>query len=542
MYYDSADSILKQENTFAKGDIFKIIGIFPQRPVPMLSFYLNYLIGGMSPVYFRLFNQALLAATAVLVTLIVGMILDLPGAWRRGSEGERRLVSAALGLLFLIHPFQTYVTLYVWQRMALMACLFSYGSLAMYLAVRAGRLSNKTLGYSAVLILFMAGCLSKENAIVLPAVFLLAEIAFFAADWKQVLVRGAMYGAILTALIGLLSFLESPHGKPELGSGIFTVIVNYYKQSGHSFWEVLLTQSRVLFYYLSTVAFPAPSSVQLIRPQVISTSIMEPPTTFFAVIAAAALAIAGAWLLRKRPLVGFGALFFLIALLPESFLVPQYAFFGYRAVFPMLGLCLIASDAILALLAAGRKTKERRLAHAGCVSLLLVTVAFWASVTVEKAVLWRTPLEMWRDVVSQFPRHVNAERLVASHALHLLGAAEAEQGNYSEAAWSFLRAVEANPNYPEANYNLGKALLNLGMVEESLGHLRKAWELKPDYWQAHNNMGVALARLGRPKEAVVHFEKALAINPQDVPTRNNLQTALRQLKIIEERGGESAGQ
>jgi hypothetical protein len=542
MYYDSGVLIFKRQGTFAEGLIPKIMGIFPQRPVPILSFYLNYLIGGMSPVYFRLVNQVLLAAAAVLVVLVIEMVLDLPGPWRRGTVGDRRIVSTALGLLFLVHPFQIFLTLYVWQRMALMACLFAWASLALYLAVRTDRIGNKGFGYFGVVIFFVLACLSKENAAVVPAVFLLAEIAFFQSYWRRVILRAAIYCAFLMVLIGLLSLLEAPHGKPELGSGILTVIVKYYKESGHTFWEVLLTQCRVLFFYLFAIAFPVPASVQLIRPQILSTSTLEPPETLAAVVGAAALATAGVWLLRKRPLVGFGLLFFMVSLLPESFLVPQFAYFGYRAVFPMFGLCFVAADGILALFTAGRNPKERRWARAGCMTLLLVTVVSWAFVTVQKSTLWGTPLKLWRDVVSQFPHHANAERLAASHALVFLGAAEAQEGNRSAAASSFIRAIRANPNYPEAHYNLGKVLLSLGLVEESLVPLRKALQLKPDFWQAHNNLGVAMGRLGRPKEAVVQFEKALKINPHDVPTRNNLQAALREIKKLEEREGKSARQ
>lgn len=53
------------------------------------------------------------------------------------------------------------------------------------------------------------------------------------------------------------------------------------------------------------------------------------------------------YLLRKRPLSGFGLLFFLVNISPEYLLVPQYAFFGYRASLPMPGLLLIVADLVV---------------------------------------------------------------------------------------------------------------------------------------------------------------------------------------------------
>jgi tetratricopeptide (TPR) repeat protein len=196
----------------------------------------------------------------------------------------------------------------------------------------------------------------------------------------------------------------------------------------------------------------------------------------------------------------------------------------------MLGLCLIAADCILSCLALARAEAKRQWVFAGLASVLLITGVFWSFVTARKAELWRTPLLMWGDMVSQFPNHKNVEGLAASQALLLLGVAQVNQGDHFAAAQSFLRATDANPNYAEAHYNLGKALLNLGRIEASLVYFRKSLKLKPNYWQAHNNLGIALARSGKVSEAIPHFEKALAINPGDIPTKNNLQIALKELR------------
>ena len=48
-----------------------------------------------------------------------------------------------------------------------------------------------------------------------------------------------------------------------------------------------------------------------------------------------------------------------------------------------------------------------------------------------------------------------------------------------------------------------------GQVDEAIAHYRKALEINPDYVEAHYNLGNALAGRGQVDEAIAHFQKAL---------------------------------
>lgn len=531
MYYDSLGLIQGNEHLFAQHDLVRIVRIFPQRPIPVVSFYLNYLAGGMEPAHFRVLNVALLAMTALGLWRVMDHLLNMSGTWQRASSTERACISAALSFLFLIHPYQVFVTQYIWQRMTLMACLFGYWSLAVYLGVRLGKWRNRTLGYGICLLLFVCACQSKENSLVLPGVFILAEVAFFGPNARQVVGRLAVYTPILLAVTGAMSLLEKPDVEARHG-GIVATVTSYYLLSGYTLKEVILTQARVVFTYLTTILLPTTHSIQLIRPQVMSTSILQPATTLSAVVAGLTLTGAALYGLRKRPLMGFGALFFFVSLVPEALLVPQYAYFGYRAVFPMLGICLVLADALLLILDAASKRRLLHLAGAGFIALWVVGAALTAQTTIKKVGLWNKPVAFWQDMVDQFPTEGNIERRGPSQALFHLGQELTRRGDTDAATMSFFRAVKADPYLAVARYNLGKSLTDLGMIDEGLVHLQKAIELQPDYWQAHNNLGVALARKGRPAEAVPHFKKAVELKPDDIPCRKNLETALKELEVL----------
>lgn len=149
MQNDSLARLEANEFIFASGDVIKVIQICPQRPVPMVTFYLNYLIWGMNPFYFRVVNAIILAATALIAAVACMLLLDVAGPTRSGSSSENLVVSLCLGLVFLVHPVQIYIVDYIWQRMELLCCFFYVAAFATYLAARrTSRISYKTSGYA----------------------------------------------------------------------------------------------------------------------------------------------------------------------------------------------------------------------------------------------------------------------------------------------------------------------------------------------------------------------------------------------------------
>jgi len=147
MVYDSAYFINSKAEVFKQHEWMKILSIVPARPLFLLSFCLNYLATGMDAYYFRVGNALLLAATGLSLTLLAVVILEMPGLDIPGTRREKRVVSALLGLLFVAHPLQTYVVIYLWQREAIMACLFYFAGIASYLAGRTGLFRSPAAPY-----------------------------------------------------------------------------------------------------------------------------------------------------------------------------------------------------------------------------------------------------------------------------------------------------------------------------------------------------------------------------------------------------------
>ncbi len=114
------------------------------------------------------------------------------------------------------------------------------------------------------------------------------------------------------------------------------------------------------------------------------------------------------------------------------------------------------------------------------------------------------------------------------------GNALARQGQFGEAAASYVRALALDPGFAIAHNNLGNVLLELKRRDEALESYRRAIVLKPDYAEAHDNAGHALLELGRLADAAACFRRAIACDPRLAGAHDHLGRALQAAGQCEE--------
>jgi protein O-mannosyl-transferase len=556
MLYDSAGVLKANEYLFNSG-ISQVIKIFPQRPVPMITFYLNYLVDGMNPYYFRVANAFLMACAAGAVVLLLIYLLEIPGITVHGTPSQKRIVSICLGLVFLLHPATIYVVVYVWQRMALMSGLFFFLALASYLATRTGRISKRVAGYAACAVMFFAAIASKENAIALPVILLLVELVFFHATVRDFLKRSVVFGSVLLIAVLALSFVERPHGYMISHGGIVNTIARYYAESGLTPAQVVMGQCVVFFEYLKMVVLPLPSNVHFMSAQLVPSSITDPPITVVGVAGVIAVTATGIFLLRRRPLVAFGTLFFIISLLPEAIMVPQYLFFGYRVFVPMFGLLLVAADGILFLIDLPQSRRGKLAIKVGLTSAVAAALLLLSYATVSKEALWMDPIAFWNDARDRLPLNdnrvekqvkvqtlnilghyltaagepgqaiplhreaMNVDRRLTS-AYHSLGMAYSQAGQLDEAAATYRELLLLDDNSADAHAGLGAVLLKQNKLDEALDQFNKAAERKPGHPDFNNAVGTVWLMKHDYSSAMHYFGRTLESNPNHVEAHYNM--------------------
>ncbi len=86
-----------------------------------------------------------------------------------------------------------------------------------------------------------------------------------------------------------------------------------------------------------------------------------------------------------------------------------------------------------------------------------------------------------------------------------------QKQSVDEAISHYERALEIRPQYREAHFNLGGALVRVGKLDEGISHYREALKLGSNPPEAYLCLGEALQRKGQPADALIQFQAALGL-------------------------------
>ncbi|WP_101757761.1 hypothetical protein [Oceanicoccus sp. KOV_DT_Chl] len=303
------------------------------RPVSMLSFGLNYyLAGDVDPKAFKLGNILVHVVTFIGVFGLSRSLLLVLAV--RGLVKHEKVFSLAIiiALMWALNPLQVSSVLYVVQRMAMLAALFSLYALWVYVEWRRSVLSA-WLAVPLFLLLSALAFLSKENAILLAGFILLIESWIFSKENGPVY-RQIVFSAALVSFIALLCYLH--FYAAWFSSG--------YLQRDFSQYERLLTQLRVLTHYLQWIIIPDISQYGFFHDDILkSTAWLRPQTTLLSAVFWSVLLIVAGIFRAKKPWLAFGVGWFLMGHVLESSFIPLEMVFEHRNYLPSFGVifCLV---------------------------------------------------------------------------------------------------------------------------------------------------------------------------------------------------------
>ena len=295
------------------------------RPLSMASFALNLHYFGAAPFSFKLLNLLIHLANGLMVFLLVRQVMPA-----FAPQHKPFLPAFCVAAAWLLHPINLTPVLFVVQRMTSLAAFFTLAALCLYLAGRRlqGR-AGKAAICTAFFLCWPLGLLSKESAAVLPLFILLCEY-YVLGGVARLSRRAIVIGMVVATSLGILALMA-----------IWTPLAAGYRFRDFSLVERLLTEARVLWFYVFQILAPMPDLFALHHDDIgISRGLMSPATTLPAVAGWVGAVAAAIVLRRRRPLLSFAIAWFLVAHLLESTILPLEIAYEHRNYLASLGILM----------------------------------------------------------------------------------------------------------------------------------------------------------------------------------------------------------
>ncbi len=489
---------------------FTTFDVFNWHPLTWLSLQLDATLFGTNARGFHLTNVLLHAANAAVLFLALRSLTGV--FWR----------SAAVALLFAVHPLRVESVAWVAERKDVLSLFFGLLALWAYAAYARRPSAGR---YLAVAGLFTLSLLAKPMLVTLPCLFLVL-------DWwplrrlapSPLVGEGRGGGAARQKTPPTLTLPLKGGGDqapvvsacvreklPLFALAAASCVVTYLAQSGQGAvmsLEAFPLRARVGNALVSYVAYLGqtfwPADLAPLYPH---PGLRLPVWQVAGAATILAGLTAGAVLLRRRaPYLLAGWLWYAGTLVPVLGLVQagEQARADRYTYFPQVGVLLALCWGTAAI--ARTPVARRALAAAA------------AAAAVALAVRTQTQLAIWHDspALWEHEARVAAPSLTAAvnRGTALL---EKSPPDPEGAARAFREALDLDPGSAIAHTSLGQLLFDRGQREEGLKHLETACAIAPRYALARINLGGALSRSGKLPEAAGQLETACEIAPDSGP-------------------------
>ena len=430
-------------------------GLQYYRPLSALTISAQEAVWGDTPLPYHLFNVFLLAVAALVVR---ALLRSVPGA-----AGSRSLIAGAFALVFVVHPLVSSTVHAISGRDTLLAVIFMAGALWAFL--RAGR-----WWFTVALVLFAASLLCKEQAVVLPLLFVLADSLLLSADspsrpstqtdWSaQTLAWARRYALVVLTTVGYFVVRAQVFGGATGGRSKALELALFDEP----------TRPVLSFFYSLQTIF-APTADLYYEPHLVAW--WSPWRALVTVCAVVGLGfLVARWGKPCKRALLFWAGWGFVTLLPSANIVAQETHFAERyVVLPFLGVVGLAASL------AGElwKRREFRTWVAGVVCLSLVAMG-----------------------------------LLSQH-----------RGRFFDNDYSFLTQwVKSDPSSYQARSSLSEYYRKRKQFEAAIPYEREALDLihaalpEPLCIKRHFGLAEALSMSGHYEEAAAEYEEILRMKP-----------------------------
>jgi len=439
----------------------------PSRPLSYLSFALNYYFGGENVFGYHVVNFIIHYLTAVFLFLFIYNTLQLP--LLREKYSPLAYPVAMLSTFFwALNPVHVTSITYIVQRMASMAALFYIMSMYFYLKAR----NQDKLSHSIILFFFcfisgLAAVLSKENAAMLPVSIFLYDLFLIQGLNKDNIKRFSRFAALPLVVILIIGFIYID----------FSGILEQYNIRDFTMAQRLLTEPRVILFYLSLLFYPIYSRLTLLYDMDVSRTLWQPWTTIPAILAIIFLIGFACYIAKKRPLLSFCIIFYFLNHIIEGSIFSLELIYEHRNYLPSMLLFVPVAKFIVYVIDYFSYKKVVQLIVA---SVIIVIIAGQGDITYRRNAVISSELLLWMDNIEKYP---NLSRPYSNLGNAYMLSQQKAKGlhNYKKAmsldnfANSHIRAIQV--------HNLGLYYFLEGKYNLAFSHFQSSYKIIPLYFQ-----------------------------------------------------------
>ncbi|HET9824025.1 MAG TPA: hypothetical protein VFP87_01760, partial [Chitinophagaceae bacterium] len=479
--------ILKRDYWYGSGHNISRGPIY--RPTSLLVFATVWQFFPDNPHVYHFINVSLFAATCLILFLVLCKLF----------KTQNLSFAFTCTLLYTAHPIHTEVVDNIKSLDEILCFLF--GLISTWFLLKYV-FSAQRLAFILGGISFFLCLLSKETGITFLVI--IPMIIFFFADVPtRKIIASSLLLLVLTGIwliIRVIVFKDLPLNTATTG------VLNNALNAAPDKISKYATAFYVLLRYVLLLLFPHPLSYDYSYSQIKIQTPSDPAALagFILILGAAIYSVVN---LRRKNIISFAILFFLIALAPVSNIFFMTAStMGERFLYiPSLGFCIILAYVLT------RITKTESIKSrfknvfqffALCRVLFIVTLiicAFYCFQTISRHKDWKDSLTL------------------------------------------FSHDVKISSNSARTNQNLGSALMvsvmkstnkqnQLDTFELAKKYFRRALEIYPDFYAPLSHLGVIYIFENKIDSAYGYLKKGIAIMPDDVDLNFNLGLALFHLK------------
>ncbi len=458
----------------------------PSRPLSYLSFALNYYFDGTNVFGYHLVNFIIHYLAAVFLFLFIFNTLKLQLIKDKYSNAAYPVALLAT-FLWAINPVHITSITFVVQRMASMAGLFYIMSMYFYVKARTqDKFSFSIILFSLCSLSGLAAVLSKENAAMLPLSILIYDLFLIKGINKHNLKKYMKIALLPIVIILIIGFIYVD----------FSTILDDYKIRDFTMIQRLLTEPRVIIFYLSLLFYPISSRLTLLYDIDISRSLFQPWTTIPAILLIFIIIGFALYLAKKRPLISFCIIFYFLNHLIEGSILNLELIFEHRNYLPSMLLFIPVAEFIIYAIDYFSYKKIIQFLVASGIAIILIGQG---DITYRRNAIISNDFLLWFDNIEKYPKlsrtHSNLGNFYLINELRPQALHEYEKAMVLNNFGSIkARAIQ--------EHNLGLYYFNEGKYNLALPYFKRSYEIMPFFLS--NSIHIAEIRLLKNEYPQVH--------------------------------------